>query len=305
MQILHFFESIRTPLLDSFMLLITNFGDEMLFILAGLIVFWCIDKYEGYFMLAVGLFATVIGQFMKIAFRIPRPWVRDPSLTVVGNATESAGGYSFPSGHSLASVSLYGAVARWNKNRIARIIAVSLCVLVPVSRMYLGVHTPLDVLVGSAIAAALVLLIYPLIKSDKRNTYLTFIFSSLVLLCVTFVLFVEFYSFPADVDAENLASAVKNAYTLLGTSLGIFTAFLIDTKKLNFSTEASLIGQILKCALGAIIVLAIKALAKPLLISLFGDIGINHTIRYFLIVIFAGVIWPLTFPIFSKIGKKN
>lgn len=304
MQILYFFESIRTPVLDAFMLLITNFGDEMLFILAGLIVFWCIDKYEGYFMLAVGLFATVIGQFMKIAFRIPRPWVRDPSLTVVGNATESAGGYSFPSGHSLASVSLYGAVARWNKNRIARIVAISLCVLVPISRMYLGVHTPLDVLVGSAIAAALVLLIYPLIKSDKRNTYLTFIFSSLVLLCVAFVLFVELFEFGSDVDAENLASAIKNAYTLLGTSLGIFTAFLVDTKMLNFKTEASLIGQILKCALGAVIVLLIKALAKPLLIAAFGDIGLNHAIRYFLIVIFAGVVWPLTFPLFAKIGKK-
>lgn len=305
MEILYFFESIRNPVLNAFFSFITNFGNEMLFIIAGLVVFWCIDKYEGYFMLSVGLLATLIGQFLKIFCRIPRPWVADENFTTVGNSIDSAGGYSFPSGHSLASVSLYGGVARWNKQKSVRAVAITLCILVPVSRLYLGVHTPLDVSVGAAIALALVFLIFPLVKSQKRDTYLAAIFLSLSLLSLAFVFYCEFYRFDANVDAENLLEAKKNAYTLLGTSLGLITAFVFDFKKGRFSTEAPLFGQILKCILGAVAVLGIKAGTKPLLILLFGDIGLNHTIRYFLIVIFAGMIWPLTFPYFGKIGKKR
>lgn len=305
MEVLYFFESIRNPVLDFFFSFITYFGDETLFIIAGLLVFWCVDKYEGYFMLMVGLFSTVIGQFLKIFCRIPRPWVKDPDFTTVGNATERAGGYSFPSGHSLSSVSLYGAVASWNKSKVIRIIAISLCVLVPISRLYLGVHTPLDVLVGAGIALALVFTLYPIMKSDKRDTYLVIVYSVLVLACIAFVLYTEFAVFPSDIDTENLFEAKKNAYTMLGTSLGILVIFIADKKVIKFDTKASVLGQILKCVLGAGIVLAIKAALKPALITLFGDIGINHTIRYFLIVIFAGIIWPLCFPMFQKYKIKK
>ena len=113
MAFLKLLESIRTPFLDTFFSLITLFGEETLFILVGLLFFWCIDKKEGFFLLCVGLMGTVINQALKLFFRIPRPWVRDPSFTIVESAREAATGYSFPSGHTQTSVGVYGGIARW------------------------------------------------------------------------------------------------------------------------------------------------------------------------------------------------
>ena len=42
MELLYWLESIRTPFLNSLMLLFTEFGNELLFIAAGMIMFWCI-----------------------------------------------------------------------------------------------------------------------------------------------------------------------------------------------------------------------------------------------------------------------
>ena len=86
----------------------------------GMVLFWCVYKRLGYYLLSVGLTGTVLNQFLKLLFRIPRPWVRDNSLTVVGDATEAATGYSFPSGHTQTAVGIYGGIAYeryWGRNQ--------------------------------------------------------------------------------------------------------------------------------------------------------------------------------------------
>ena len=120
MSFLYFLEGIRNPVLDFFFSLITYCGDEIVFMAVGMIVFWCFSKNEGYYLLCVGFLGTVINQFLKMVFRIPRPWVKDPNFTIVESAREAASGYSFPSGHTQSSVGLFGGVARWNKNKILR-----------------------------------------------------------------------------------------------------------------------------------------------------------------------------------------
>ena len=110
MEVLYVLERLRMPWLDSLMLGITYLGDEMAFLAIALTLFWCIDKRQGYFLMTVGFTGTVISQFMKLACQIPRPWVRDPNFTIVEAAREGASGYSFPSGHSQASVGTFGSV---------------------------------------------------------------------------------------------------------------------------------------------------------------------------------------------------
>jgi undecaprenyl-diphosphatase len=78
-------------------------------------VFWCFDKKHGYFLITIGFLGTVINQFLKVLFRIPRPWVKDPNFTIVESAKEAATGYSFPSGHTQSAVGSFGAVARFTK----------------------------------------------------------------------------------------------------------------------------------------------------------------------------------------------
>ena len=57
--------------------------------------------------------------------------------------------------------------------------------------------------------------------------------------------------------------------------------------------------------LGLALIVGIKAGLKPLLVSLFAGSQVESFVRYFLIVLFAGIIWPLTFPFFTKLGKKG
>ena len=159
MEILRFLEGIRNPFLDSFFSLVTHLGEETFFIVLGIVFFWCVNKKEGYYILSVGFIGTILNQFLKLLFRIPRPWVKDENFTIVESARSEATGYSFPSGHTQSSVGVFGPIARYEKAKWLRIICVALCVLVPLSRLYLGVHTPLDV--GVSLVIALILIFVP------------------------------------------------------------------------------------------------------------------------------------------------
>lgn len=306
MSILYFFESIRCPVLDGFFSLVTRLGEESIFMIVAMTVIWCVNKYEGYFILAVNLLGTAINQVTKIACRIVRPWVHDPNFTIVESAREAATGYSFPSGHSQNSVGVFGSLARWTKNKWIRIAAIAICVLVPVSRMYLGVHYPSDVLVGSLTAVLLVLVLYPIFKSaEKSPKTLYLVFGVLSLVMVAGVIYVTCFPFPTDTDPHNLASAVENLCKLLGSTVGAFAAVYIDSKYIRFDTKAPLIGQLLKIVLGFAFILAIQNGLKPVMNLLLGTTPLRHSVRYFLMVIFGGAIWPLTFKWFAKIGKKK
>ncbi len=305
MELLYFLENLRTPLGDAFFSLITHLGEETLFIVAGLLLFWCVDKLEGYYLLSVGLTGTVINQFLKLWFRIPRPWVKDPDFTIVESARAEATGYSFPSGHTQSSVGIFASVARWHRQAWLRVLCIALCVLVPLSRMYLGVHTPADVGVSVAAALALSFGLYPVIRkaAGDPKTMRLLLWSMTALAC-GYLAFVSLYPFPADVDVHNLTHGTKNAYTMLGCMLGLIVTYEVDSRHTKFETAAPLLGQICKLALGLGLLLAIKAGAKAPLQALFANDYLADGLRYFLMVVFAGCIWPLTFPRWAKVGKK-
>ena len=130
MDFLYFLEGLRNPVCDAFFSVVTQLGEETVFILLGLLFFWCINKWEGYYILTVGLIGTVINQFLKLWFRIPRPWVRDPNFTIVESARAEATGYSFPSGHTQSAIGSFGSIARWNKHTLLRCLCIAACVYI-------------------------------------------------------------------------------------------------------------------------------------------------------------------------------
>ena len=68
MEFLYLLEKIRNPFLDAFFSLITYVGDEIVFLAVAILVFWCIDKRPGYYILTVGLVGTVLNQTLKLLF---------------------------------------------------------------------------------------------------------------------------------------------------------------------------------------------------------------------------------------------
>ena len=304
MGVLYFLESIRVPGLNEFMLLITRLGEETAFLVAALIVFWCVDKRNGYYLMTVGFIGTMANHFLKLLFRVPRPWVLDPDFTILEQAREAATGYSFPSGHSQSSVGTFGAIAYTARNKWVKILSIAICVLVPLSRMYIGVHTPSDVLVGAGMALIMVALLKkPVVDHTDRT--MKVLIPVMLVMAVGLLLFVQKYPFPEDVDVHNLESGIKNAYTMLGSIAGIGLAYVLEKKYVNFETGAAWWAQVLKVILGLALVLAVKEGLRAPLDALFAGHMAARAIRYFLIVVMAGVLWPMTFRWFGKLGVKK
>lgn len=312
MQILYFLEGLRNPVCDFLFSLITLFGEETIFMAIGLIFFWCVSKKQGYFLLCTGFVGTIINQFLKMLFRIPRPWVKDPDFTIVESAREGATGYSFPSGHTQTSVGLYGGIARANRTSWLRIASIALCVLVPLSRLYLGVHTPLDVGVSIAVALVLVFVGYPLFDKASNSPRIMYaILFTLTAISIAYLCFISFFRFPEDVfsveNVHNYTSAVKNAHTLLGCMLGFLVVYTVDLKWTNFDTEAVWWVQIIKVVGGLLVVIAVKEFSRFPLDAIFSN-HINtwsRLIRYFLVAVTGGAIWPMTFKYLNRLSKKK
>lgn len=304
MEVLYFLEKLRTPWLDTVMLTVTRLGEETALLVAALIVFWCVDKYKGYFLLGVGLLGNLANQFLKIACRVLRPWVYDPEFTAVEQAKAGAGGYSFPSGHSQTAVGTFGCIGITAKCGLTKALCLFFMVIVPFSRMYLGVHTPQDVLVGSLMALVMVFGLRP-VMLGKQKKWIPIAFAGMLALSAGFLLYVQCWQFPQDLMQENYDAALKNAYTLIGSIGGVLAVYFLEEYYLHFSTKAVWWAQILKVVLGLIIVLGVKeGLRAPLELVFNGHLA-ARAVRYFLVVLVAGGLWPLSFRFFGKLGRKE
>ena len=300
----------RNAVLDGVFSALTYLGSEVVFLAAALLIFWCIDKRQGYYVFLAGAVGTVCNQFLKLAFRVPRPWVLDPEFQIVESARAGATGYSFPSGHTQNIVGTTAAIFASRKEAWVRVVCVVLMVLVPFSRMYLGVHTPLDVGVAFLTALALAAALYPAFRTEAAaKKTLPWLLLGAAALCAGYLLYAASLArcdWPeGGEELSNITHGLKNAYTMLGALLGFLVVYFADEKRLHFDVRAPLLGQALKLVLGLALIVGIRAGLKPVLSSVFAGSPAESLVRYFLIVIFAGIVWPLSFPFFAKLGKKG
>ncbi len=308
MKFLYLLESVRNPVLNVIMSLITMLGEETVVIVLAVLIFWCYNKKDGYYLITVGFFGMLINQFLKVLFRIPRPWVLDENFTIVESAREQATGYSFPSGHTQNSTGLFGSVAMFAKKRWLKITCVVILLLVAFSRMYLGVHTPLDVGVSLLIGGALVIGLYPLMKKfEDNNLFMAIIFSLMAVLGVVCYIYMKGIPFP-DVypespDVKNIENGIYNSAKLIGSSLALLVSYFIEKKYVKFETKGSILAQIIKVLFGFLLILAIKSGLSAPLAFLFGK-NLGGAIRYFLIITFAVVVWPMTFKFINNLCEK-
>lgn len=306
MSVLYAIASIRNPVFDVFFSLVTRFGEEVIYLAVALFFIWCVDKFEGYYILSVGFLGVIVNQFLKIVCRVPRPWVKDPSFSVVEGTKEAATGYSFPSGHTQTAVGTFGGIAYWHRKKVIVIPCLVLCVLVAFSRLYLGVHSFADVSFSLLMAGVLFFTLEPLFRYFQKNPSRFYWFiGGMGVLSLAFVLFMELYPFAPDIDAENLKSAFKNAYTILGAVLGFGLVYWLDQAYIHYETKAIWWAQLIKLAVGLGLIIALRIVLKAPCNAITGGHASANAIRYFLIVLFAGALYPLTFPFFAKLGKKR
>ena len=305
MEFLYLLEGIRNPVFDAIVGILTYLGDEIAFLAVALAVFWCFSKHKGYYLLSVGFIGVLANQALKLIFRIPRPWVLDPNFKPVESAVPAATGYSFPSGHTQNAASTFGGLARSSKKLWARITFAAVVLLVAFSRMYLGVHTPKDVIVSLVIGAVLVFALYPLFRYAQKNEKAYYvIFASLFAISLIYVAFTLIYPNFVTLDQAHIHSGIENGATIAGATAGILISYPIEKKYICFEEKAPLLGQIVKLLVGLAIVLALKSGLK----AIFGgddEHMILRAVRYCLLVVFSAGVYPLTFKYFQKIGKKK
>jgi len=144
MNIINFLQSFQTDWLTSFFKFITFFGNEEFYILVLPLFFWFWDKDKALKLFFIILPTLLFNFYLKEIFHTARP---------VGVALIEQAGYAFPSGHAQGSVTLWLMLALLVRKKWMTVLAILMIILVPLSRLYLGVHWPIDVLGGLVIGA--------------------------------------------------------------------------------------------------------------------------------------------------------
>jgi membrane-associated phospholipid phosphatase len=131
------------------MKLFSSLGTEEFFMLALPIIYWSVNANAGLRIGAILLLSGGLNDILKLAFHGPRPyWF---STQVKAFASETS--FGVPSGHAQIAVSLWGMAASLLKRPWAWVVAVFVIFMIGLSRLYLAVHFPHDVLAGWVLGA--------------------------------------------------------------------------------------------------------------------------------------------------------
>ena len=109
-------------------------------------------------------------------------------------------------------------------------------------------------------------------------------------------------------DVMGVSSLLQQATNLLipVVSLGVAYAVIrFGLDKENDKSSVFVNGAATICVGFLVLLLAIKSAGKAVLYPLLGAGGFADGLRYFLMVVFAGCLWPRTFPFWSRVGKKR
>jgi len=287
MEFLRLLESLRTPFLDGAFNLITRLGEETVGVAVLCVVFWCINKRIAYVIGVAYFLSGLTVQGMKICFRIDRPWVVDTNLKPVPSALANATGYSFPSGHTQSATALFGSLGTKIKNKPGRALCFLLVALVAFSRLYLGVHTPLDVVASLLISFLFVLLTVKLFDDDpisKKRILVLAVFMALYT-AATAALASALY-----LNGTINQSYISDSFKAVGAGAGFAAGMYVERVYINFSVKTkNILLQFVKLVLGFAGVLLIKE--GSALIT--GTGLVVDTVRYFLIIIWVTVLFPL------------
>lgn len=203
MDFLRILEGIRTPFLTTLNSAITVCAEEYVILVLLCVLYWCVSKKTAYKMGFAYMASATTVQGLKVICRINRPWVIDPNFKAVESAIPAATGYSFPSGHTCAATSMYGSIAFSLKKVWKQLLLFALIAGVMFSRMYLGVHTPADVLEGFSISIVLTAAICVFASKDQMNKSTKVIFFVILALATAFTAYVCLCTPKAEMSSEN------------------------------------------------------------------------------------------------------
>ena len=256
--------------------LVSNLPKSALTAAIPAILFWCVNKYAGIFILFNAMCGRMINELIKGTFCVYRPWIHDANLIPATEAMNQASSWSFPSGHTQFATAIYGGLAFFYR-KIFRwlIIPCGLIVLmVAFSRNFLGVHTPQDVLIAIIYSIGLFFLaekIFTWIGRD-RERQVAFLLSGLIL-CLIIFLFLYFKPYPEDILNGKIIVdpliARADAFDALGFGLAFFLGWFLELRFVNFKINVPTKDKLWRIIIGFAILGVIAVIFYPLMKVLF------------------------------------
>lgn len=237
------------------------------------VLFWCIHKQAGIFILFNAEIGRVINELLKGTFCVYRPWIKDTTLIPAADAMQKASSFSFPSGHTQFTTAIYGGFAFFYRKvlpLLVIIICAAIVLFVAFSRNFLGVHTPQDVLIAIIYSIGLFFVAEKLFKwigKDDERKLIVFVIGMAITLII--FLFLYFKSYPEDLlngkIIVNPLEARIDAFDALGFGLSFFLGWFLEQKFINFKTNVSPKDKLWRIIIGFSILGVIAAIIYPLL----------------------------------------
>ena len=289
-----FLQNIINPVLQKILEFITFFGDIYAMILIIGFLYWGYKKELGKKIATYAVSSLIISISLNNIVMRRRPYFDHNEIKCLKPRSSDGDiydpvvqGYSFPSGHSVDSITSYGVLAANAKNKLFKIALFAFIFIIGLSRITLGVHYPTDIIAGW-IVASLVIFIVSKIKNKK------IVYISVLLLGIIGCFF----------------NRSNDYFSALGIGFGFFSAFIFEEKYVNFANTDNVIIMIIR-TIGGVLLFAItdKVLKLPFsndfLASASMTAFLDRTLRYAIVSFILIGIYPMCFKLFKKKTTKE
>lgn len=268
--------------------LITLFGEEMIMVVVLGYVYWCYDKKMGIYLGTNFCMAGIWNPMLKNIFIRRRPYFDHAGIQCLKPVESGADlydinaqGFSFPSGHSSNSATVYGSIARFAGKRRITVIAVTITLLVGCSRFCLGVHYPTDVLCGWMLGLFAIFFV-PWLQGKFSKKWV--FYAVMILLSLPGCFYCR----------------TNDYYTALGMSMGFFAGNLFEERYVKFKNTRNAGKILLRLILGGVVYFGLNTLMKlpfdPALLASASPLAYGiRVIRYAVILFVIVAIYPMAF----------
>lgn len=287
-KILEAFDKIANDFLNIVVFILSKFGSGEIVFAIILFLYYIVDKKLGKKLAYILGSSFIVNGILKSLCLAKRPFQFDghEDLKKLNDSMDNSTGTSFPSGHSQNAGTIYSALYMNTKKNWIKGLCLSALIIVPLTRLYLGVHFPGDVLVGVVIGIIITLILNKIYDSINHTKKYYIIATGFILVSLPTMI----------INFNN--PAVADLYKSFGLYIAIILGFFVEEKYINFTHQVPIIHLALRLLIGAGIVLGLKAGLKVI----FPNHNVFHMIRYFIMSFVGIAIVPF---LFKKEGKNE
>jgi membrane-associated phospholipid phosphatase len=285
---------------------VTFLGAEPFYLVAISLIYWCIHKELGADLIVLLVVSGFVNGSIKSLIKRARPFWAAPELQL-----SSASSFSTPSGHAQSSAALFGYLAWFiagERRRLPWVVGlILLAALIALSRVYLGVHYPGDILwgaaIGLAIAAGYVVLKPVLLPRLKRLPLSEHLIMAAVTAAAIFAMMTLLRAIPSGDGPVNpelyrraMDATVEESAAVAGLALGLWIGLVLESRYVRFTVAGPARQRVLRYIIGVAGLAAIwagLAAVTPEEASAF-SVALRVA-RYALAMAWAAVGWPWLF----------